>query len=62
MQARLTRPPRYRTTESTLRLTADDSAASSSDDVVITVNPAPVVKLSRMLVLLWPLHCQTLRP
>src|SRR5438477_10479208 len=27
----------------TLRLTADDGAASSSDDVVITVNQAPVV-------------------
>ncbi|HET7640126.1 MAG TPA: PKD domain-containing protein, partial [Ktedonobacteraceae bacterium] len=30
----------------TLRLTADDGAASSSDDVVVTVNQAPVVNLN----------------
>jgi len=38
----------------TLRLTADDGAASSSDDVVITVNQAPVVNAGRTS------HCQTL--
>ena len=43
----------------TLRLTAYDGAASSSDDVVITVNQAPVVSAGPAAV---PSHCQTLRP